>query len=109
MTMLNDTGISLGKRLRIARQMADLEQSEIAAILGVARTTVSTWERGQTEPSATNFVRWAQVTNQPLEWLAEGIARPKGLEPLTFWLGAWDWSPADDDAFRAFADATAGV
>ena len=67
--------------------MLDLDQQHIADMLGVARTTVSTWERGETEPSASNFVRWAQITGQPLAWLAEGIVRPKGLEPPTFWMG----------------------
>lgn len=88
MTVLNDTGLTLGKRMRIARQTADLDQAQIAAMLGVARTTVGMWERGETEPSATNFVAWALVTGQPLEWLADGVVRPKGLEPLTFWLVA---------------------
>jgi transcriptional regulator with XRE-family HTH domain len=84
---INDQGLSLAKRMRLSRQMADLDQQQMADRLGVARTTVSTWERGETEPSATNFVGWAQITQQPLEWLAEGVVRPKGLEPLTFCFG----------------------
>lgn len=106
MTMLNDTGIGLAKRLRIARQLCDLDQAQMAAMLGVARTTVSTWERGETEPSATNFVHWAQITGQPLEWLAEGIARSKGLEPPTFCSVVEYWTSWDDAALRDYAQST---
>jgi transcriptional regulator with XRE-family HTH domain len=73
MTMVNDTTRTLPERLRVSRLMAGLEQGDVAQRLGVARTTVSTWERGLTEPSATNFVLWAEITGQPLEWLAEGV------------------------------------
>ncbi|WP_425468280.1 helix-turn-helix domain-containing protein [Protaetiibacter larvae] len=81
---MNDTSLGLAKRLRAARLLVDLEQADIAVRVGVARQTVSNWERGLTEPSATQFVRWAHVTGQPLEWLAEGVVRPEGLEPPTF-------------------------
>lgn len=96
MTMINTTGMVLAKRLRAARLLADLEQAEIAKLVGVARTTVSAWEQGRTEPSATYFVRWAQVTHQPLDWFAEAVnaetpaeagdwVRHEGFEPPTFW------------------------
>lgn len=104
--MINDTALgTLSQRLRASRLLAGLEQAEIAQRLGVARTTVSTWEQGKTEPSATHFVRWAQITGQPLEWLAEVCGpvesekarqtgeslssysvHPLGLEPRTHWL-----------------------
>jgi DNA-binding XRE family transcriptional regulator len=84
MTLMNVTGLSLAKRLRAARLLADLEQAELAELIGVARTTVSNWESGRTEPSATYFVRWANATGQPLEWLAEGVVRPEGFEPPAY-------------------------
>jgi len=84
---MNDTTLGLAKRLRAARLLADLEQGAIADRIGVARTTVSNWERGLSEPSATHFVRWAKETRQPLEWFAEAVAldvRPEGFEPPTY-------------------------
>lgn len=85
MTLLTVTALDLPKRLKAARLMADLEQADIAAAIGVARQTVSNWERGVSEPSATFFVRWAAATGQPLEWLAEGVSvRPEGFEPPTY-------------------------
>lgn len=73
MSTITVTGLSLAKRLRASRLLADMEQSDIAAAIGVSRQTVSGWEQGRTEPSATYFVRWASVTGQSLEWLAEGV------------------------------------
>jgi transcriptional regulator with XRE-family HTH domain len=73
MTMVENPTWTLAERLRRSRLLAGLDQREIAERLGIARQTVSLWEIGKTEPSATNFVRWAEETGQPLEWLAEGV------------------------------------
>ncbi|WP_096359409.1 helix-turn-helix domain-containing protein [Microbacterium sp. TPU 3598] len=103
MTLMDNPTWTLVDRLRKSRLLAGLEQAQIADALGVARNTVSNWERGRSEPSATYFVRWAHATGVTLDWLAEGVnaetapteveavsslsqhsVRPKGLEPLTF-------------------------
>ncbi|WP_230101281.1 helix-turn-helix transcriptional regulator, partial [Microbacterium sp. Bi98] len=100
MTLMDNPTWTLEVRLRKSRIMADLEQAQIAEAIGVSRNTVSNWETGRSEPSATFFVRWAQATGVTLDWLAEGLnagspaasatglpggdVRPKGLEPLTF-------------------------
>lgn len=85
MTIINDTGVGLAKRMKAARILAGLDQAQIAERVGVARQTVSGWERGLSEPSATYFVRWAKATGQPLEWLADGVVRPEGFEPPAYW------------------------
>lgn len=94
------TQTRLGRRLRAARNLAGLDQVGMSRLLKVGRSTISNWETGISEPDATQFVRWAAYTGQPLEWLAEGIigdeetpaengggsmARPEGFEPPTFW------------------------
>ncbi|MFI8634003.1 helix-turn-helix domain-containing protein [Microbacterium sp. NPDC077663] len=103
MTIIDNATWTAYDRLRKARMLADLDQTQMAAALGVARNTVSNWERGINEPPASAFVRWADVTGVSIEWLAasyrndaetttapaearavEGGVRPKGLEPLTF-------------------------
>jgi transcriptional regulator with XRE-family HTH domain len=73
MTMINDTQLGLAKRLKAARLLRDLEQLDLALVVGVARQTVSNWERGVTEPNLTQVVKWAAFTGQPLEWFAEPI------------------------------------
>jgi transcriptional regulator with XRE-family HTH domain len=73
MTMIDNPAWTLVDRLKKARQLAGMEQTDIADALGVARNTVSNWENGRSEPSASAFVRWARATGVPLEWLAEGV------------------------------------
>lgn len=72
---------SLSERLRRSRLFAGLEQEQMARALGVARNTVSNWERGRSEPPASSFVRWASLVGVPLEWLAEGVDAPLGDLP----------------------------
>lgn len=64
---------TLAGRLRRARLIAGLEQAELAQLLGVARTSVSNYERGRHEPGASTFVHWAQATGTSLDWLAGGV------------------------------------
>ncbi|MDQ1169574.1 transcriptional regulator with XRE-family HTH domain [Microbacterium proteolyticum] len=71
MTMLNDTTLTLGQRFRVARIAANLKQSELAATIGVARATLSLWENGETEPTASKLFALARATGQPLDWFAE--------------------------------------
>ena len=71
---------------RQTRLMAGLTTREIAPMIGVAYATIAKWERGAGEPSASQFVRWAQATNQPLDQMIEGLSavvRPLGFEPRT--------------------------
>lgn len=70
---MQDLAFPLTERLRRARQLAGMDQTQLAAGLGVARNTVSNYETGRTEPTATVFVRWARTTGASLDWLAEGI------------------------------------
>ena len=92
------TSWTLAQRLKFARVGAGFDQQEIADRVGASRPSVSGYERGLTEPSASVFVRWANATGVTLDWLAEGVetqktptlaseglaVRPKGFEPLTF-------------------------
>jgi transcriptional regulator with XRE-family HTH domain len=96
MTLMNDSRLDLGGRLRTSRVAAGLEQRHLADRLHVSRQTVSNWERGTSEPNVSQFVAWAEMVGQSLEWLAEGLkakapavvagadVRPEGFEPPTF-------------------------
>jgi transcriptional regulator with XRE-family HTH domain len=90
--------------------LAGLDQQQIADEVGVARTTVSGWERGQFEPTFSIIVKWSRATNQPLDWFAEGLdsddARSKGLEPPTFCSVADIWTSWDDAALRDYVEST---
>lgn len=90
MTIAKDHGVlrftALARQIKAARALAGLEQSELAERVGVSRATISSWENGNTEPNATQFVRIARTTDVSVEWLAEAVeelVHPLGLEPRT--------------------------
>lgn len=88
--------ITLAHRLRIAREYAGLEQEQLAERADIARTTVVNYEKGYRVPRRLYLRAIAEATGVDLHWLETGEApggpeashdaRPKGLEPLTFWL-----------------------
>ena len=82
--MLDNRTWTLADRLRKSRQMAGLEQADVAELLGVSRNTISNYETGKSEPTATTFVLWAEATRASLDWLALGIVRPEGFEPPAY-------------------------
>ena len=47
---INGELVAFGKRLRFMRKRAVLTQTELASLLGVGMTTVSTWEHGTRAP-----------------------------------------------------------
>ncbi|MGP6170615.1 helix-turn-helix transcriptional regulator [Microbacterium sp. A204] len=110
MTLIDDSKqanalvlLRLGRKIKIARIAADMKQDDLGQKVGVSRSAVGLWEKGETEPSASKLFAIARVTGQRIEWFAEGVnaetapaeagavsvlsqhsVRHKGLEPLTF-------------------------
>jgi transcriptional regulator with XRE-family HTH domain len=95
MTSGRRPGFTVADRLRKARESAGFEQAALARVLGVAKNTVSNYERGAVQPKRAVVMAWAMATDTALDWL-EGesprpedggshAVRPKGLEPPTFW------------------------
>lgn len=90
---------TLGDRLRKAREVAGLEQGELAGRMGVARGTVHNYESDATTKVKRPYLReWAHVTGVSLHWLETGeagsdngpglkVVHRQGLEPRTRWLG----------------------
>ena len=87
--------VALRHRLRIAREHAGLEQSELAERAEISRTSVVNYELGYRTPRRLYLRAIAEATGVDLHWLETGEApsvdgasatevRPKGLEPLTF-------------------------
>lgn len=60
--MLND-------RLREARKVANLTQKEVAEQIGIATTTYSGYERGQSDPDVNTLGRLMQVLNVDANYL----------------------------------------
>lgn len=64
----------LKDRLRLARELNNFEQADIAAELGISRATVSNYERGATMPGKLVINAWAVVCDVDVEWLKTGQA-----------------------------------
>ena len=83
MTSAYDQGtippITLRHRLRIAREAAGLEQSELADAIGISRNTVGNIEKGKlkTPPRKIIVNAWALACGVPVSWLIDGI-HPSG-------------------------------
>lgn len=56
-------------RLKEIRKEIGLNQSEVAANIGVARTNISKYEMGLLEPNIETIGKIAELYNVPIDWL----------------------------------------
>ena len=85
-------------RLVLAREVAGMQQSDIAEVLDVKRQTISNYERGVSSPNRLQINAWAVACGVDVEWLKTGREQeetgpeggaalrpvgPTGLEPMT--------------------------
>lgn len=71
----------LNDRLRKARETADLDQAQLAELIGVSRNSVSAAERGVSKPRKAVLIAWAFTTRVPFEWLMTGSANNETPDP----------------------------
>jgi transcriptional regulator with XRE-family HTH domain len=64
--------IEVRHRLRIAREYAALEQSQLAELIGVSRTSISNAENGAVTPRKITVNAWALACGVPASWLNTG-------------------------------------
>ena len=60
----------IGDRLRTARQLAGLSQSQVAKMLSLHRPSVSEMEAGRRKVSAEELAKLAEIYDVNLSWLA---------------------------------------
>ena len=63
---------SITDRLRKARELTGLDQTEFADLIGVSRGTVSSYERGADTHKRPYLLAWAIGSGVSLEWLITG-------------------------------------
>jgi transcriptional regulator with XRE-family HTH domain len=81
----------IGERISRARQAAGISQGRLAQIVGTAQTTISSWERGRTEPTRADVQRVASAIGVPPSQLEfdEGSRTPGArMVPLVGYVGA---------------------
>ena len=71
----------LNDRLRKARETADLDQTQLAELIGVSRNSVSAAERGASKPRKPVLIAWAFATRVPFEWLMTGSTNNETPDP----------------------------
>jgi transcriptional regulator with XRE-family HTH domain len=73
---------TIGDRIRQARKAAGLNQSDLAARIGVSQPAVANWESGVHDPRRLMLAKLADALGAPLDWLADGarsaLERDKG-------------------------------
>lgn len=63
----------LADRMRKGLREAGLDVQEMAAYLGVSRSSVSSWINGRIQPSLQTQRLWAMRCGVPFEWLKTGV------------------------------------
>ena len=102
MTEMTDNGVvpvlTLGWRLKMALEHADVSVADMASYLEVNRDTISRWTGGRSPVKRSTLMLWSMRTGVSLEWLETGETpgtgggdgglevRHVGLEPTTSWL-----------------------
>lgn len=70
-------GVTLGERIAAAREMAGMNQSELAKAIGVTRSAIQQWESDQTKNlKLSNLFAVARVTGADIYWLGTDSAPP---------------------------------
>lgn len=60
--------VTLGAKIRQAREAAGLSQSALARLVDVTRRAVSMWEADDREPRFLSVIDIAKATGQPIEF-----------------------------------------
>jgi transcriptional regulator with XRE-family HTH domain len=69
MSSRNDERFMIAQRLRMARDLAGLSQSQVAQMMGLQRPSVSEIEAGRRKVSAEELARLAEIYDADIGWL----------------------------------------
>lgn len=69
---LKELNIFLGMHIKKLRKEKALTQDDLANILGVGKTTISSYETGNSEPNNENLVKIAETLNVSIDYLLKG-------------------------------------
>lgn len=80
---------TIGDRIREARESKELDQSTLAAKIGVVARTLQRWEKGEQVPDGVSITKIAKATHVHANWLLTGegekyavASRPGNIYPL---------------------------
>lgn len=61
--------MSIGERIKKIRQEKGYTQQELAEMIGVAKNTITGYEKGNREPDATKIIALSKALNVPGDWI----------------------------------------
>jgi transcriptional regulator with XRE-family HTH domain len=71
--MAGTVTLTFGQRLRYAREQAGLKQSDLAEMLGIARSTIANWENDDHLPAPIYRREIARIVDVETDFLDTGI------------------------------------
>jgi transcriptional regulator with XRE-family HTH domain len=74
--------------MRKARRLAGLSMEELGEIVGVSRTTISSWENDETTPSKAAVVFTALRCSVPVWWLLDEPEGSDGWSDEAYYVNA---------------------
>lgn len=60
---------TLPDRMRKAREVAGMSQTQLATVTGISRRSISAYESGDSKPRRPQLITWALATGVRLDWL----------------------------------------
>ncbi len=72
---------TVGDRMRKAREDAQLNQSDLAGKIEIARSSIVNYETDRKMVSRPVLIAWSLATGVPYEWLCHGDTQPCGPPP----------------------------
>jgi transcriptional regulator with XRE-family HTH domain len=81
--------MAVGSRIRKAREARGLTQGKLAEAINQAQTTISSWERGRTEPTREDVARVASIIGVPVAELEGAVATSDSVAVVGY-VGAGD-------------------
>lgn len=74
--LLYDVDMTLGKRIKLARDRLGMKQRELAAEFGLTIQAISGWERDDSTPEFEKLPKLRKLLKVPFAWLLAGNGDP---------------------------------
>jgi len=68
----------IAQNLKQFREERDLSQTDLGKVIGKAKTTISTWERGESMPDAAMLYRLATYYNKTIDAMYKSDQKRQG-------------------------------
>jgi transcriptional regulator with XRE-family HTH domain len=64
--------LTLGNRLMLTREKAEIQSIEMARLLDVSRHSITNWEKDRNRPNRATLEKWSEFTDYSLDFILKG-------------------------------------